>query len=211
MPTYQANLTSALNVMLGSLEVAVERVVLTGSVEEPRERSAAPCSPYAAAKHAATAYGRMFSSLYGLPVTTLRIAMVYGPGQRDTTKLLPHVITSLLGGRSPQLSSGTREVDWVYVDDVVDAIVCAAVAADVGGRTFDVGSGDLVTVATVVAEIYKALRPGVSPPLGVLADRLMEQAHAADVETTFQGLGWTPRIDLHDGLNRTIEWYAKHL
>jgi nucleoside-diphosphate-sugar epimerase len=60
--------------------------VLAGSIEEPRVgEEPTPSSPYAAAKAAASRYALLFHSLYGLPVTTLRIAMVYGPGQPDAT------------------------------------------------------------------------------------------------------------------------------
>ena len=49
--------------------------------------------------------------------------MVYGPDQKDVTKAIPYVITSLLQKRSPISTSGKREVDWVYVDDAVDGLM----------------------------------------------------------------------------------------
>ena len=83
----------------------------------------------------------MFHALYGLPVINLRTFMTYGPGQRDGSKLIPYVATALLRGESPRLSSGTREVDWIYVGDVVDAYLAAAVADGVEGTSIDIGSG----------------------------------------------------------------------
>jgi len=92
----------------------------------------------------------MFFALYQLPVVILRVFMVYGPGQGDLQKLVPYVITSLLKGETPRFTSGTREVDWIYVEDVVAAFLEAARAPGVEGATLDVGTGKLVTVRQVV-------------------------------------------------------------
>ncbi len=93
------------------------------------EDTSVPGSPYAAAKTAVASYGRMFHALYGLPIVHLRVFMVYGPGPQDITKLVPYVTGCLLRGEPPRLSSGTREIDWIYIDDVVEAFVAAAHAA----------------------------------------------------------------------------------
>ncbi|MGH3330890.1 MAG: NAD-dependent epimerase/dehydratase family protein [Nocardioidaceae bacterium] len=209
LPTFHNNLTSTMNVLLVAREMGCQRVVLTGSCDEPEPSDdwSVPCSPYAAAKHAAGAYGRMFHALYDLPVTTLRVFMVYGPGQRHTTKVVPYVITSFLKGEAPRLSSGTREVDWVYVDDVVDAFACAATAPDLAGATVDVGSGSLVTLREVVEHIHELMRPGATPHFGGLTDRPMEQSRVADVEATVRRMGWRPQVTLLDGLSRTVAWY----
>lgn len=211
--TFVDNLSTTVNLLMVAQELGCERVVLTGSIEEPAPASdwSVPCSPYAAAKHAASAYGRMFHALYGLPVTTLRLSMVYGPGQRDLSKLVPYVITSLLRGETPLLGSGTREVDWVYVDDVVDAIAGAATAPDLAGLTLDVGSGHVVTVREVVEDIYELLCPAVAPSFGAVVDRPMEPTHASDVEATARRLNWLPKVALVAGLTRTVAWYTEHL
>ena len=210
LPTLSANFLSTVNVLLAAAEIGCKRVVLAGSLEEPdgEDGEPTPVSPYAAAKFAAGAYGRMFQSLYGVPVVTLRIFMVYGPGQRDTTKLVPHVITTLLRGESPQLSSGTRPVDWIYVDDVVEALVASASTAAVVGETVDVGSGVLTTVRAVVEEIVRTMSPSVEPQFGALPERPNERIRVADVARTQTLLGWTPSTSLTDGLTATVGWYA---
>ena len=73
------------------------------------------------------------TALHELPVVHLRVFMVYGPGQLDLRKLVPYVTVSLLRGEAPRLTSGARAVDWIYVDDVVDAFLRAAVAPGAGG------------------------------------------------------------------------------
>jgi UDP-glucose 4-epimerase len=209
LPTLHANLLSSVNVLLGAAEVD-SRVALAGSLEEPdsEDRNPVPVSPYAAAKFAAGAYGRMFHDLYDVPVVMLRIFMVYGPGQRDETKLVPYVITSLLRGESPALSSGTRPVDWVYVDDVVDALIASVTTDKAVGETLDVGSGVLTPIGSVVEDIVDLMRPSVEPRFGALSDRPNERIRVADVERTQAVLGWAPRTPLIRGLAETIDWYT---
>ena len=210
LPTLHANLVSSVNVLLAAAEVGCSRVVLAGSLEEPdsEDDEHLPVSPYAAAKFAATSYARMFHSLYAVPVVMLRIFMVYGPGQRDETKLVPFVITSLLRGESPGLSSGTRPVDWVYVDDVVNAFVRSATPDAVLGQSLDVGSGVLTPVREVVEEVVRLMRPSAKPRFGALPDRPNERIRVANVERTQALLGWAPQTSLKEGLATTVDWYT---
>ena len=209
--TFRSNLMSAVNLLTAAAEIGGCRVVLTGSLEEPdaSEPAAAPSSPYAAAKWAVSGYGRMFATLYGLPVVLLRVFMVYGPAQRDLTKLVPYVTLCLLRGETPKLSSGLREVDWVFVDDVVDAFLAAGMAAAVDGNTVDVGSGSLVTIRSVVEQLVQLIDPRISPQFGALPDRPFEQVRRADVSAAASAIGWSPRTSLGQGLKHTVEWYRR--
>ncbi len=82
----------------------------------------------------------MFHALWQVPVSVLRVAMVYGPGQPDTTKLVPYVTLSLLRGQDPELTSGARMVTWVYVEDVVDAFILAGADGAAAGHVLDIGT-----------------------------------------------------------------------
>ena len=213
LPTFRSNLASTVNLLVSSQRVGCERVVLTGSLEEPPPGPdwAVPSSPYAAAKHAASAYGRMFHALFDLCVVNLRVFMVYGPGQPDVKKLVPYVITSLLRGEEPKVGSGARKVDWVFVEDVVEAFLCASTQTGIGGETLDVGTGKLNTVRRVVELLYELLQPNSVPQLGALGDRPMEQVRVADAESSYRKMGWKPTVELREGLCRTIDWYRRQL
>ncbi|MEJ2885228.1 NAD-dependent epimerase/dehydratase family protein [Actinomycetospora aeridis] len=206
LPMLDANTRAAVAIMTASSEVPGCRVVLAGSIEESRGEEA-PVSPYAAAKGAATGYARLFHAQWDLPVTVLRLAMVYGPDQPDTRKLVPYVCTSLREGVAPSLSSGVRPVDWVYVDDVCDAFVRAATAPDAPGRVLDIGSGRTATIADVVTML--AGIAGYRGPLGFgeVSDRRHDVAHVADPEPARGHLGWQATTDLRDGLARTWAWH----
>jgi nucleoside-diphosphate-sugar epimerase len=208
VPTLRANFLSTVNLLLAAAELGCSRFLLAGSLEEPDDEEPIPVSPYAAAKFAGGAYAKMFHRLHGVPVVLLRIFMVYGPGQKDETKLVPYVITSLLRGESPGLSNGTRPVDWVYVDDVVEALLAAAQTQSAVGETIDVGSGTLTPVREVVEQIVRLMRPSAGPRFGIVPERPNERIRVADSERTRAVLGWAPDTSLEDGLAATVDWYA---
>jgi nucleoside-diphosphate-sugar epimerase len=212
LPTFHSNLASTVNLLTAASEVGCRRIILSNSLEEC-DASAGECvpsSPYAAAKWASSGYARMFHALYQLPVVILRVFMVYGPAQQDASKLIPYVTLSLLRGEAPRLTSGHREVDWIYVDDVVEGLLAAAVAEGIEGSTIDIGSGRLTAIRAVVEALVRLNGGGVQPVFGALADRPLEQVRVADVAGSWSRMGWRPTIGLDDGLERTVAWYREH-
>jgi UDP-glucose 4-epimerase len=208
-PVLEANLGSVVN-LLTAVAVAPVRVrlVLAGSVEETRDPATTPASPYAAAKSAATAYARMFHRLWDVAVTVLRVAMVYGPAQPDTAKLVPYATLTLLGDRDPELSSGTRLVDWVYVDDVVDAFLAAGESDAAAGHVLDIGSGVQVSIRDTIELLARIVDGKGKPRFGAISDRPMDHAQVADPRPAAEVLGWHPVTGLAEGLRRTVDWYA---
>lgn len=213
VPTFQCNLMTTVNLLTAAQAVGCERFILPGSLEEPssNDTEAVPSSPYAVTKWASSAYARMFHALYQFPVVILRVFMVYGPAQRDLQKLIPYVIGSLLKGQVPQLTSGQRPIDWIYVDDVVEALVASALAHNVVGKTIDIGSGEVKTVQTVVETLARCMGFDGPPSFGARPDRQFEQVRVADRRAAEELLGWTPQVSLDEGLQRTILWYERHL
>lgn len=206
-PTFAANLASTVNLLIAATAHRCRRVVLAGSMEEPDVAAGeAPSSPYAVAKGAASLYARFFHALYGTPVVSARIFMVYGPGQLDRKKVVPYAVLQALAGKAAELSSGARPVDWIYVGDVVEGLIRLAEAPEIEGETLDLGSGELVTVREMVSRIANALG-APAPLLGALPDRPLEPTRRAGLERTAARLGWRPRVSLDEGLHRTIVWY----
>jgi nucleoside-diphosphate-sugar epimerase len=148
----------------------------------------------------------MFHSLYACPVVILRVFMVYGPEQPDRTRVIPYVARCFLDGVAPKLSSGHRPVDWVYVDDVVEAYVQAVEAPQAVGKTLDVGSGIQLTIRQVVERLAQLTATDVRPLFGALPDRPLECAPVADVERTYSVIGWRAATDLDTGLRSTLDW-----
>jgi UDP-glucose 4-epimerase len=213
LPTFHDNLASTVHLLTASAEIGCRRIVLAGSSEEPQISNDAtfPCSPYAAAKWASNMYGRMFYQLFQAPVVIPRIFMTYGPRQKDVQKLVPFVVTRLLRGEVPKLSSGRRRADWIYVDDVVEGLLRAAVVPGVEGCSFDLGSGSLVSVRGIVEQIVEIVGSSVEPVFNKLPDRPFEQERAADTSFLSNKLGYRPRTALKQGLEATVAWYRQQL
>ena len=209
--TFTANLISTVHVLTAATELRGCKVVLAGSMEEPdaADTAPAPPSPYAASKWACTAYARMFHSLYGLEVAVARPMMVYGPGQWNVNKLLPHVIVSLLNDTSPTLTSSEREIDWVFVDDVVDGLMAVAGSSALDGEPIDLGSGTLTTTRHLVEEVARLTGSRARPQFGAIPNRPFEVSRVARVEDTKRRIGWEAATSLHEGLARTVEWYRQ--
>jgi UDP-glucose 4-epimerase len=193
--------------MQAATELGCQRLVLVGSGDEPTS-GGTPCSPYAAAKAGQTSYARMFHELYGTPVTTARVFMAYGPDQPDESKIVPYSVLKLLRGERPALSSGRRRCDWIYIDDVVDALVALASVRGVTGQVVDIGSGTLRTVRHVVEAIVELTGANVTPAWGQLADRPGETEDVADAKESARVSGWSASTDLRAGLERTVRWYG---
>jgi nucleoside-diphosphate-sugar epimerase len=208
LPTLQSNLISAVNVLDLATDLGAERLVLAGSLEEPTHEDT-PSSPYAAAKAAASMYAQLYAKLYRAPVVMARLFMVYGPAQADIAKLIPYVITQLLSGQTPRLSSGTRPVDWIYVDDVVQGLLRCVTAPNLHGCMIDIGSGQLITIRAVVERIAQIVAPDTYLGFGALPDRPFEQVHCADLAATKNMLSWEPAITLDQGLQATISHYQQ--
>jgi UDP-glucose 4-epimerase len=210
LPTFHSNLTTTVNMLTVAAEIGCRRFVLASSLEEPDGAEVVPSSPYAASKWASSAYARMFQELYQTPVVLVRIFMTYGPGQ-DPRKLLPYVVLSLLRGENPKLTSGQRQIDWVYIEDVVEGLVAAAQAPGIEGRTVDVGSGTLASIRTLVEHLARLINPQIKPFFGALGDRPLEQVRVADTARSSALIGWKPTTALEEGLMRTVRWYERQL
>lgn len=201
-PTFRSLLASSVSFLEATEAGQIGRLVLVGSTDEPRG-SAAPTSPYSAAKGAVSSYARFFAASFGTPVVVVRPSETFGPGQA-AAKLLPYVAASALRGDAPRLSSGRRRGDWVYVDDVVDGMLAAALHAP-DGAELDFGTGILHSNRQLVEGLLQALGTDVAPVWGALPDRPAEPEHSADVEHTMRVLGWRSRVSLQEGLRRTAD------
>ena len=211
IPVFASTLASTVHVLTAAQRHGCRRVVLASSMEEPDadDAIAIPSSPYAAAKWASGGYGRMFASLYGLEVVELRVFMTYGPGYQPLGKLVPAVVLGLLRGEPPSLGSGTRRIDWVYIDDVVDALRRAATADVPVGVRPDVGSGQLHSIREFVERLASHVDSGAELAFGTGQNRAAEREAVADLTTSRRILGWEPRVGLDDGLARVVAWYRE--
>lgn len=175
----------------------------------------APTSVYGATKLAQENILAAWGGSRGVPVTVQRFQNVYGPGQSLINSYTG--IVSLFsqwareGKEIPVYEDGIITRDFVFIDDVADAIAAALVAGpDASRPLMDIGSGvgtTILDLAGVIARYYDAPAPRVT---GAYRDGDVRYA-ACDIEPTLDGLDWKPAWDVERGLAALQVWIAEQL
>jgi UDP-glucose 4-epimerase len=167
------------------------------------EHPTRPATHYAASKLAAEHVLAVWARRTGTPLAVLRLSQVYGPGD-TSAKAIPSFVRACLRGEAPRVhGDGSDTRDWVYVDDVVEALLLAVRRRAAG--TYNIAGGHGSSVREVLAAVGRlsgarvapAWEPASRPATHVVLD--VRRAHA--------DLGWAPRVPLEEGLRRTVGWF----
>jgi nucleoside-diphosphate-sugar epimerase len=214
---YQPNVLGSLHVLEAARREHVRRVVLASSCAVYGDQAGPvaegsptrPLSPYASSKLAMEDLSRLYHSAFGLETVCLRLFNVYGPRQDVNSPyaaVIPLFIREMLEGRPPTIhGDGRQSRDFVFVEDVVQAIRLASTASSAAGEVFNVGQGRSVTVLQL-AEALGGLLPGLPGPTFGEPRAGDVRTSAASISRAVETLGYRPAWDLHRGLEATVEW-----
>lgn len=164
-----------------------------------------PFSLYGETKLASVHWVRTLAPRLGVPSAILRPFAVYGPGEAPA-RLLPSLLSALREGRPLDLTPGEQRRDWLFIDDVVNAYLCAAAldTASLNGTVWNVCSGEPVSVRQFGETLARLV--GASPELlrwSRLAYRPEEPMWIVGSNHRFcTATGWRPQFSLEQGLNR---------
>jgi nucleoside-diphosphate-sugar epimerase len=166
-----------------------------------------PATFYGACKHSTYEVVRGFSSLVGLSSAWGRIFYLYGPGEA-TTRLVPSVILSLLGGERAKCTAGRQLRDFLHVQDVAGAFT-ALLDSGVAGAV-NIGSGEPITIRSLVEEIARLLKAEGRVDFGAIESAPSDPpAVIANPRKLREEVGFTPRWKLDEGLVSTINWWRQ--
>jgi CDP-glucose 4,6-dehydratase len=221
---FETNVRGTWTLLDACLDAGVERVVVASSDKAYGPHSELPyredfalqaTAPYEASKAAADIIARSYWPSYGLPVAVTRFANIYGGGDLNFSRLIPEAVCAALDGRPPVLrSDGSPERDFLYVEDAAAAYLAIADALDrddVRGEAFNAGGGRPYAVREVVEMITGLAGTGVEPDIQGAGNPEGEiDRQYVDPTKLKQTCGWTPAVDLEEGLRRTIDWYREH-
>jgi len=169
------NVSGTLNLLIESLRFNVERFVFTSSCAvygEPiylpinEDHPTNPISPYGVSKLSAEYYCRVFHKVYGLETVILRLFNVYGPGQERSPYggVIAKFIDALKSGKAPIIfGDGKQTRDFIYVDDVVDALILASKCGGCAGMTFNIGSGIETSINQLADKLIKIFSLDIKP------------------------------------------------
>ncbi len=211
------NVGGTVSVMEAMRDVGVKRVVLisSGAVygtqqDQPisEDTPPSPRSPYAVSKLAAEYYVHTIGNLWGIETVALRVFNAYGPGQ-PLPVAHPPVIPLFLhrasrGGTLVIHGRGEQTRDFVYVDDVLEAMLASATVPGLGHSIINIGSGTETSVVSLAQAVMEAL--------GASADWMYNEDQdpgpsrmCADIQLAQSRLGYKPSVDLQEGLERMID------
>jgi UDP-glucose 4-epimerase len=217
--TFETNVIGTWNV-LEACQLFGTKKLIYASTDKVYGQWPGPCSEgahslprdiYSVTKHAADDIVQVYSRTYGLDTVTLRCANTFGPGQHNGTTLITATVQSVLRGQKPMLFKGSEKArrEWLYVDDAVKAYM--AVRGRCENTVYNVGTGEVFSVETVVQAVLKCMEKPADwyelveveeapqAPVNVVSSRRFR----TDFPT------WMP-IRFPEALKRTVEWYASN-
>lgn len=219
-PVFDAkvNVIGFLNLVEAGREHGLRKVVFASTggaiygepefVPQDESHPLRPLSPYGITKLTTEKYLYYYQQQYGVDYVALRYANVYGPRQNPHGEagVVAIFTDMMLEGEQPRIfGDGEQTRDYVYVGDVVRANL-AALDYD-GSAVINVGTG----TETSVNELFRTLRDLAGPETDEVhaAGKPGEQRRSVlGYERATRELGWTPQVDLREGLRRTVEWFA---
>ncbi len=211
------NVGGTVTLMEAMRDVGVRRVIFISSgtiygnqkLQPVRESNRPnPSSPYAVSKLAAEYYIRTIGSLWGIETVCLRVFNAYGPGQRlplTNAPVIPYCLRQALDNGTIVIhGNGEQTRDYVYIDDVVEAMVAASSVPDINRMIINVGSGKETSINDLVKKVLEIT--GARPEI------VTNQSHdsgpsrmCADLTIAKKKLNFAPKYNLEQGLQKTIE------
>jgi nucleoside-diphosphate-sugar epimerase len=218
--THIASVDGTFSLLVAARDRGVRRVVYAASssaygdqptLPKSEEMRPDPLSPYAVAKLVGEYYCRAFTRVYGLETVSLRYFNVFGPRQDPGSQysgVVSRFISALLSNERPVIyGDGEQSRDFTYIDNVVFANLSAASAKEASGKVINVANGQRITLNQLLAEL-KELTGRHDVTAEYREPRVGDVRHSlADITMARELLGYESKVDLREGLQRTVDWF----
>lgn len=218
--THVASVDGTFSLLLAARDAGVKRLVYAASssaygdqptLPKVENMPPQPLSPYAVAKLVGEYYCQVFTRVYGLETVSLRYFNVFGPRQDPGSQysgVVSRFISALSTGERPVIfGDGEQSRDFTYIDNVVAANLSAANAPQAAGKVINVANGQRVTLNELLAEL-KQLTGKTDVTAEYRDPRVGDVRHSlADITMARELLGYQSKVNLRDGLQRTLDWW----
>lgn len=216
--TNRVNIEGTLNLLLAAKEAGVKRFIYASSssvygnteaLPKIENMPVYPSSPYALTKYTGERYCQLFYELYGLETVCLRYFNVFGPRQDPHSQyaaVIPKFINQIMkGGPITVYGDGSQTRDFTYVQNVIEANYLAVVSPEVPGEILNIAYGTRISVNDLAQFLLEEM--GSNVRITYLEERKGEVKHSqASIEKAKNIIGYNPRIDVREGLRKTIEF-----
>jgi UDP-glucose 4-epimerase len=216
------NVGGTVSLMEAMRDVGVKRVVFASSgaiygnqdIQPLMEgQTPRPTSPYAVSKLAAEYYIRTIGSLWGIETVCLRIFNAYGPGQHmpaSNPPVVPYFLRQAVRNGTLVINGdGNQTRDYVYVDDVVSAMVAAATAPNLNGMVINIGSGEETSIRSLANLVLKVTGSQTNTIYNAQTSGGVSRL-CANISLAAQKLNYGPSVSLEDGLRLCLQMDVRY-
>ena len=206
------NLKKKINLIFSSSDKAYGSLVGNSYLENHQLKGN---FPYDVSKSASDLIVQSYVKTYNLKAGIIRSGNIYGPGDLNMDRLVPHVIiSSILKKRSVLRSNGKLIRDYIYVDDVANAyfmLMKKMINSKERLRIYNVGSKENLTVKNFVKLITIMINKKEIYPIIKNNSKIEIYRQKLNYTKIKRDLKWTPKSNFKESLNKTIEWYKKNI
>lgn len=216
---FDVNVTGTYNLLIGARNNDVERFVfastggaIVGEAIPPvnEQMVPKPLAPYGASKLCGEAYCSAFFGSYGMKTASLRFSNVYGPRSFHKGSVVAHFLKQIIQNKPLTIyGDGEQTRDFVYVDDLCEAIY-SALCVDKGGGSYQLGTG----IETSVNCLIDIMRASLSEKQPITVEYAPERKgevkrNYCDITLASNALNYNPQIKLAEGLEKTWKWFQR--
>ena len=219
LETNRVNIDGTLNVLIAARDAKARRFIYAASsaaygevptLPKVETMQPAPISPYGVTKYVGELYAQVFGRVYELENACVRYFNVFGPRQDPTSQysgVLSRFMLAILERQQPLIyGDGEQTRDFTYVENIVDETLRACEASGASGMVFNGGTGLRITLNEVLRLLEKLTGRKIQakhdpPRAGDIRDS------QADISLARRVLGYEPRVQFEEGLERTWGWY----
>ncbi len=225
LPTFESNIRGSWNILETARVHNVEKLIIASSThvygDNPNlpykeEYYPQPSRPYETSKACVDLLAQSYADTYNLPVEIPRFVNIYGPGDKNMSRLIPKVIYSILNSENPHVWDVGAVRDFLFVEDAISAYRILAEKEFFEKkriRVINFGSGKQTDILTVVNKLIEIsgnihIKPVTEKVPKEREKEIKKQYISIDKAKTI--LGWEPRYSLDEGLKLTFSWYKNH-
>jgi len=208
------NVTNLLDLMSVGSECGAKKFVGFGSQGEygnlnkkvNESEHEKPTTLYGISKLSACRLGCIAASRMNMQFVWIRLFDPYGP-KDNSSWFLPYIINELVKGRSPKITKAEQLWDYIYIDDVINAIVKIVDKDSIHG-IFNLGSGSPIELKQIINKVKNLVGTNADVQFGAVPYREDQIMHLeADIGKISAKIDWVPRIGIDEGLKRTVDWF----
>ena len=188
-----------------------------GEVEPPihEEIPPHPLSPYGASKLAGEGYCSAYKNTFGIETVVLRFGNVYGPGSINKSSVVAKFIRKAINGDILEIyGDGMQTRDFIYIDDLINAIIIAVEKHNIGGEIFQIASNQETTIIEMTNKLINELKKQGVKNINIknISIRTGDmKRNFSDTSKAKERLGWNAQINLTEGLSKTVSYFLNKI